>query len=117
MTQLKINLIILDDRFHSELEVAFVQISKIHIKIPYEFQWKMFNVEMYSNLQDTTEIMVRGSKLCHVQNMEIRTQYSHITTFVHVISLQRRRSLHRTGHEGPEGNRRTEYSLFYFGAG
>ena len=61
---------------------------------------------MYSNLQDTPEIMLGGSKLCHVQNMEIRTQYSNITTFVHVSSFLRKRSLFRTGHEGPGGNRR-----------
>jgi hypothetical protein len=59
---------------------------------------------MYSNLQDTTEIMVRGSKLCHVQKYGNQdTTFSHHTTFVHVISFLRKRNLTRTGHEGPEG--------------
>jgi hypothetical protein len=37
----------------------------------------------------TTERAVRGSKFCHVQSLEIRTKYSHITTFVHVIIFVR----------------------------
>jgi hypothetical protein len=56
MAQLKKYLIILEDSFHSELEVAFVQLSKTHRKIIYEFQSKMYNTKM-----------VRGRKFCHVQ--------------------------------------------------
>ena len=58
---------------------------------------------MYLKLQGTTKVMVRNSKFCHAQNVEIRAQYCHITAFVHVISFLRKRSLLRTGHEVPEG--------------
>ena len=73
LPQLKINVIILEDRFHSELEVTFIQFSKTQMKILWEFQCKM-----YSNLEDTTEIMVKGSKFCHVEKYGIQdTIFSH----------------------------------------
>jgi hypothetical protein len=55
--------------------------------------WRNFNSNfgknMYSNLQETTQIIVGGSKFCLSQNLESRTKYSHITTFVHGMSCLR----------------------------
>ena len=71
LPQLKRNVITLEEIFHSELEVAFIQFSEAQMKITYEFQCKM-----HSNLQNNTDITVKGSKLFHVQNYGIQDTIS-----------------------------------------
>jgi hypothetical protein len=58
---------------------------------------------MYSNLQKQHTKWRGVVNTVTFKSLEISTNYSHITTFVHVISFLRRRSLPRTGHEVPEG--------------